>query len=178
LQLREVSILQLEQRISDSEAKLKVQQSLYEAVRSDRNLYSKSLIEAQEEIAEMKRKFKIMNHQIEQLKEEIHSKDKVLASASLHATAPRQFSTAAPHSRLYCPLPAQSAAQRISPHAAGYTASYLHHGRTLAMDLLVFRSESKAHYESAECNHARVVSNAYGASRIRRARAGSSQGAL
>lgn len=76
-QLREVSILQLQKRISDSEAKLKIQQSLYEAVRSDRNLYSKSLIEAQEEIAEMKRKFKIMNHQIDQLKEEIHSKDKV-----------------------------------------------------------------------------------------------------
>ena len=47
------------------------QQNLYEAVRSDRNLYSKNLIESQDEIAEMKRKFKIMNHQIEQLKEEI-----------------------------------------------------------------------------------------------------------
>ena len=40
-------------------------------MRSDRNLYSKNLIESQDEIAEMKRKFKIMNHQIEQLKEEI-----------------------------------------------------------------------------------------------------------
>jgi peptidoglycan hydrolase CwlO-like protein len=48
---------------------------LYEQVRSDRNLYSKNLIEAQDEIAEMKRKFKIMNHQIEQLKEEITAKD-------------------------------------------------------------------------------------------------------
>ena len=52
-------------------------QNLYEAVRSDRNLYSKSLIESQDEIAEMKRKFKIMNHQIEQLKEEIQAKDQV-----------------------------------------------------------------------------------------------------
>eukprot|EP00965_Chrysotila_dentata_P246407 6207144-Pleurochrysis_carterae.AAC.2 len=32
----------------------------------------------QEEIVDMKRKFKIMNHQIEQLKEEIHSKDTAL----------------------------------------------------------------------------------------------------
>ena len=48
---------------------MKQQQNLYEAVRSDRNLYSKNLIESQDEIAEMKRKFKIMNHQIEQLKE-------------------------------------------------------------------------------------------------------------
>ena len=46
-------------------------------MRSDRNLYSKNLIESQDEIAEMKRKFKIMNHQIEQLKEEIEAKDQV-----------------------------------------------------------------------------------------------------
>lgn len=48
-------------------------------MRSDRNLYSKNLIESQDEIAEMKRKFKIMNHQIEQLKEEIQQKDQVRA---------------------------------------------------------------------------------------------------
>jgi peptidoglycan hydrolase CwlO-like protein len=42
-------------------------------------LYSKNLIESQDEIAEMKRKFKIMNHQIEQLKEEIQQKDQVRA---------------------------------------------------------------------------------------------------
>jgi chromosome segregation ATPase len=61
-------INELGKRVSEWEAKLKQQQQLYESVRSDRNLYSKTLIEAQDEIAEMKRKFKIMNHQIEQLK--------------------------------------------------------------------------------------------------------------
>ena len=61
---------------------MKQQQSLYEAVRSDRNLYSKNLIESQDEIAEMKRKFKIMNHQIEQLKEEIAAKDEALVKES------------------------------------------------------------------------------------------------
>ena len=45
-------------------------------MRADRNLYSKNLIESQDQIAEMKKKFKIMNHQIEQLKEEIVSKDR------------------------------------------------------------------------------------------------------
>jgi peptidoglycan hydrolase CwlO-like protein len=45
---------------------------------ADRNLYSKNLIEAQDEIQEMKRKFKIMQHQIEQLKEEISAKDLAL----------------------------------------------------------------------------------------------------
>ena len=47
-------------------------------MRSDRNLYSKNLIESQDEIAEMKRKFKIMTRQIEQLKEEIQAKDQAL----------------------------------------------------------------------------------------------------
>jgi chromosome segregation ATPase len=51
---------------------------LYETVRSDRNLYSKNLVEAQEEINDMKRKLKIMTHQIEQLKDEIQSKDSAL----------------------------------------------------------------------------------------------------
>ena len=78
VKVREMSIVQLQKRIADGDAKLKQQQALYEAVRSDRNLYSKNLIESQDEIAEMKRKFKIMNHQIEQLKEEIHAKDQAL----------------------------------------------------------------------------------------------------
>jgi len=75
VKLREMTILDLQKKITEGDTKLKQQQSLYEAVRSDRNLYSKNLIESQDEIAEMKRKFKIMNHQIEQLKEEIQAKD-------------------------------------------------------------------------------------------------------
>ena len=50
-------------------------------VRSDRNLYSKNLIESQDEIGEMKRKLKIMNHQIDQLKEEIQGKEQDLVRA-------------------------------------------------------------------------------------------------
>ena len=75
VKLQELQLAQLQRKIVEGETKLKQQQNLYEAVRSDRNLYSKNLIEAQEEIEEMKRKFKIMNHQIEQLKEEITTKD-------------------------------------------------------------------------------------------------------
>ena len=47
-------------QIVEGETRLKQQQSLYEAVRADRNLYSKNLIQAQDEIQEMKRKFQIM----------------------------------------------------------------------------------------------------------------------
>jgi septal ring factor EnvC (AmiA/AmiB activator) len=48
-------------------------------VRSDRNLYSKQLTETQDEIAEIKRRYKIVNHQISQLKEEIDAKEVALA---------------------------------------------------------------------------------------------------
>ena len=41
---------------------------------AERNMCSKSLIEARDEITEMKRKLKIMSHQIDQLKEEIAAK--------------------------------------------------------------------------------------------------------
>mmetsp|Transcript_23941 Transcript_23941/g.66472 ORF Transcript_23941/g.66472 Transcript_23941/m.66472 type:complete len:870 (+) Transcript_23941:229-2838(+) len=78
VKLREMAIIDLQKKIAEGENRLKQQQNLYEAVRSDRNLYSKNLIEAQDEIQEMKRKFKIINHQIEQLKEEISAKDLAL----------------------------------------------------------------------------------------------------
>lgn len=73
-----MAIMDLQKKIGEAEARLKQQQNLYEAVRADRNLYSKNLIEAQDEIQEMKRKFKIMTHQIDQLKEEIAAKDLAL----------------------------------------------------------------------------------------------------
>jgi chromosome segregation ATPase len=75
---RQIKVLQLQKKIAEGEAKLKQQQNLYEAVRSDRNLYSKNLIESQDEIAEMKRKFKIMTRQIDHLKDDIQQKDQLL----------------------------------------------------------------------------------------------------
>jgi len=86
VKLREMTILDLQKKISESDARLKQQQHLYEAVRSDRNQYSKNLIESQDEIAEMKRKFKIMNHQIEQLKEEIQAKDQAYVKERVEHT--------------------------------------------------------------------------------------------
>eukprot|EP01137_Pigoraptor_chileana_P008977 Opistho-2@56553 len=78
VKIREMMIFDYKKKIAEAETKLKQQQNLYEAVRSDRNLYSKNLIESQDEITEMKRKLKIMNHQIDQLKEEISSKESAL----------------------------------------------------------------------------------------------------
>jgi len=62
--VREVAIVELQKRVNEGEGRLKQQQALYEAVRADRNLYSKTLIEAQDEINELKRKFKIQAHQV------------------------------------------------------------------------------------------------------------------
>ena len=64
VKLKKNLIGELKKETIDLESKLKQQQNLYEAVRSDRNLYSKNLIEAQDEVAELKRKFKIASHQI------------------------------------------------------------------------------------------------------------------
>ncbi|KAL5110561.1 Cilia and flagella-associated protein 58 [Taenia crassiceps] len=75
VKFREMQIFDFRKKIAEAQTKLKQQENLYEAVRSDRNLYSKNLIEAQDEISEMKRKLHLMAHRISQLKEEIANKD-------------------------------------------------------------------------------------------------------
>ena len=64
MKLKNNLITKLQKKNVEQEARLKQQQNLYEAVRSDRNLYSKNLREALEEIAELKMKFKRMTSQI------------------------------------------------------------------------------------------------------------------
>jgi len=49
-------------------------------------LYSKNLTETQDEIAEIKRRYKIVMHQIAQLKEEIEAKDRALSKEYNNAT--------------------------------------------------------------------------------------------
>eukprot|EP00758_Cryptobia_borreli_P002473 Tbor_TRINITY_DN3057_c0_g1::TRINITY_DN3057_c0_g1_i1::g.17325::m.17325 len=66
----------LQRQISETSKRLAEHQRMYEEVRTDRNLYSKKLIEAQDEISELKQKFKIMDHQIDQLKGELVLKEK------------------------------------------------------------------------------------------------------
>ena len=78
VKLKDNLIQELQKKIIEGDARLKQQQNLYEAVRSDRNLYSKNLIEAQDEVAEIKRKFNIATHQISQLKDEMDAKEAAL----------------------------------------------------------------------------------------------------
>ena len=62
-------ISEFQKKNIETENKLKEMQVLYEDVRSGRNTYSKQLSETEDEIAETKRRYKIVNHQINQLKE-------------------------------------------------------------------------------------------------------------
>ncbi|KAF4653088.1 hypothetical protein FOL47_010712 [Perkinsus chesapeaki] len=72
---REGRIDEVKKMIEKAEGKLAQQQSLYDAVCADRNLYAKSLIDCNAEIEEIKKKFKMSFHRIEQLKGEVRSKE-------------------------------------------------------------------------------------------------------
>lgn len=78
LKKRETALGDIVKETGEVQAKLNQQKNLYDAVCTDRNLYSKNLIESNEEIAQMKKKFKMMYHQIESLKLEIKDKDSAL----------------------------------------------------------------------------------------------------
>ncbi|KAJ3019476.1 UNVERIFIED_CONTAM: hypothetical protein HDU68_010648 [Siphonaria sp. JEL0065] len=79
IKAKETEIFEYKKKMIQADTKLKHKQNLYEAVQSDRNLHAKPLIESQSEIAEMKRKLKIMNYQINGYKEDINSKYDALA---------------------------------------------------------------------------------------------------
>uniref|UniRef100_A0A8C3JES5 Cilia and flagella associated protein 58 n=1 Tax=Calidris pygmaea TaxID=425635 RepID=A0A8C3JES5_9CHAR len=83
IEIREIQICDYEKKIEESAIKLKQQQNRCEAVRTERNLYSKNLIEAKDEIAEMKKKLKTLTHQVDELKEEIADKEAALVKAHL-----------------------------------------------------------------------------------------------
>ncbi len=56
IKLKDNLISEFQKKNIETEWKLKQQQNLYEAVRSDRNLYSKQLTETQDEISEIKKR--------------------------------------------------------------------------------------------------------------------------
>lgn len=91
LKLQELQIQELQKKMHDDQSKLKTKQNLYEAVRSDRNLYSKQLVESQDAINELKRRFRAMNHMIDQLKDEISTKDHAIVKEHfLHHTVDKE----------------------------------------------------------------------------------------
>jgi len=75
---RELQISEYQSQILVNEAKLRQQQNLLEAVRSDRNMYRKTLIEQQTEMHEYKRKFHFLSTQVRQSKSEIEDKNQLI----------------------------------------------------------------------------------------------------
>ncbi|XP_033609267.1 cilia- and flagella-associated protein 58 [Cryptotermes secundus] len=75
VKLKQVSIVDYKKKIEEADTKFHTQQKLFEAVQSDRNTFRKLLLEAQDEISELKQKLKILSHQTEQLKEDITMKE-------------------------------------------------------------------------------------------------------
>jgi chromosome segregation ATPase len=78
IKLKDNLISEFQKKNLETEAKLKQQETLYGSVRTDRNQKSKQLTETQEEIGELKRKYRIVMHTISQQKEDIDSKEQAL----------------------------------------------------------------------------------------------------
>ncbi|BDA44058.1 Cilia- and flagella-associated protein 58 [Coccomyxa sp. Obi] len=70
IQLQESDIADVQKKLAEAEARLKQQQALYEQVRADRNLCSRNLIAAQDEVLEVRNRSKTLAHQMEQVKAE------------------------------------------------------------------------------------------------------------
>ncbi|GAA6095409.1 cilia- and flagella-associated protein 58 [Tachysurus ichikawai] len=83
LKVREMEIFEYKKKIAEAETKLKQLQNLYEAIRAERNNYSKNLLDAQHEIMDMKHKIKSMSQETGQLTEEIKSNEVALVKEHL-----------------------------------------------------------------------------------------------
>lgn len=77
---REAALGDMEKKEAELSNRLKQSQSAYEALRTEKTAVAKDLLAAQDEIAELKRKSKVQTNQIEQLKDDIHAKDRALVA--------------------------------------------------------------------------------------------------
>ncbi|XP_029037703.2 cilia- and flagella-associated protein 58-like [Osmia bicornis bicornis] len=75
IKLKQLEISNYKKKLIEAETKYRQQQNLFEAVRAERNAYSKSLVESQDETQDLKNKLSVLSHQIEQLKEDIVTKE-------------------------------------------------------------------------------------------------------
>ncbi|NXO01889.1 CFA58 protein, partial [Rhinopomastus cyanomelas] len=81
LELRQIQICDYEKKMKESAIKARQQEIQCDTVRAEKNHLNKSLIEAKDEITEMKQKLKTATHQMDELKEEIADKKAALAKA-------------------------------------------------------------------------------------------------
>nr|XP_023014333.1 cilia- and flagella-associated protein 58-like [Leptinotarsa decemlineata] len=78
IRLKKAHIFDLKKTAAEQENQIRQHQNLYEAMRADRNALQKSLQESSAECWELRKKLKTVFHQIEQLKEDISMKEKLL----------------------------------------------------------------------------------------------------
>ena len=78
LKLQEAQIAELHGEIIEGQARVKRQQSMYEAVRGERDAEGKRLLEAQSEIASMEQEFKVLSYEIDLIRDEVTAKDHAL----------------------------------------------------------------------------------------------------
>ena len=75
------AVFTFKKELGEMESRLKQQQNKYEAARNDRGMLSKNLTAAQDEIADLRGKLRVFQHQFDQLKEEMVAKEAALVKA-------------------------------------------------------------------------------------------------
>ena len=76
------AVFTFKKELAEMESKLKQQQNKYQAARNDRTMLNKNLTGAQDEIADLRGKLRVFQHQFDQLKEEMVAKEAALAKAA------------------------------------------------------------------------------------------------
>ena len=76
------AVFTFKKELVEMESKLKQQQNKYQAARNDRTMLNKNLTGAQDEIADLKSKLRVFQHQFDQLKEEMVAKEAALVKAA------------------------------------------------------------------------------------------------
>ncbi|KAK2863830.1 hypothetical protein Q7C36_002984 [Tachysurus vachellii] len=83
LKVGQIKIFEYKKKIAEAETKLNRLQNQYEAIRAERDKFSKNLLDAQHDITAMKRKIKSMTQETVQLTEEFKSKEAALVKEHL-----------------------------------------------------------------------------------------------
>merc|ERR1711988_688045 len=88
VQVKELIIVDLAKKFSETNNRLKEFSALYDVVKNERNKYVNLIQASSQALAEMKEKIKILQNEVEILRNESLAKDKALAKERLaHQTA-------------------------------------------------------------------------------------------
>ena len=75
IRLRENRIQELQKKVAENDKKMKMQREVYDAVRRDKNLYFKNLIDVQDDLIDKQNLINFNKKEIEQLKSDLKKKD-------------------------------------------------------------------------------------------------------